>query len=117
MKKIYTTFVFEKCTNLLPFFNNKYENCPNPPMELRRKFEKDQIVTLLLTLGINEQGKNVALIKCPINPLPVKGEFEYASFVTLVDFLNDNGWSRIQKEYNRAVYETVLQHKKIAPSI
>lgn len=32
-------------------------------------------------------------IKCPINPLPVKGEFELPSLVSLQMFLKADGWT------------------------
>ena len=36
-------------------------------------------------------------IKCPINPMPVKGEFELPSESSLITFLHINGWEYKQK--------------------
>lgn len=48
-----------------------------------------------------ENGKCFCKIKCPINPLPVKGEFETPSDSVVSRFLNENGWNFKQKFYPR----------------
>ena len=42
--------------------------------------------------GIIQIPKCFCNIKCPVNPLPVKGEFELPSIVSLCAFLKANGW-------------------------
>lgn len=42
--------------------------------------------------GIVQMPKCFCRIKCPVNPLPVKGEFELPSFDALRLFLKANGW-------------------------
>lgn len=42
--------------------------------------------------GIVQMPKCFCRIKCPINPLPVKGEFELPSLESLRVFLKVNGW-------------------------
>lgn len=42
--------------------------------------------------GIVQMAKCFCRIKCPINPLPVKGEFEVPSLDSLRRFLKANGW-------------------------
>ncbi|MCI6806314.1 MAG: hypothetical protein MR912_12140 [Prevotella sp.] len=41
-------------------------------------------------------GKNhiFCKVKCPINPLPVKGEFEVPSVNAIEHFLRDAGWTK-----------------------
>lgn len=48
-----------------------------------------------------ENGKIFCKIKCPVNPLPVKGEFEVPSIGLLCNFLKENGWSFKQEVYPR----------------
>lgn len=42
--------------------------------------------------GIVQIPKCFCKIKCPVNPLPVKGEFELPSLDSLREFLKANGW-------------------------
>ena len=49
--------------------------------------------------GTVQRPKVFCKIKCPINPLPVKGEFEAPSFVAVQRFLNANGWAYKDKIY------------------
>lgn len=42
--------------------------------------------------GIVQIPKCFCEIKCPVNPLPVKGEFELPSVECLRSFLKANGW-------------------------
>ena len=43
--------------------------------------------------GIVQMPKVFCKIKCPVNPLPVKGEFEVPSIEALRSFLKANGWT------------------------
>ena len=47
----------------------------------------------LILLIRYENNKTYAKIKCPINPLPVRGEFEAPSFTAITDFLVNNDWT------------------------
>lgn len=42
--------------------------------------------------GIVQMPKCFCRIKCPVNPIPVKGEFELPSMESLLTFLKANGW-------------------------
>lgn len=42
--------------------------------------------------GIVQMTKCFCRIKCPVNPLPVKGEFEVPNLECLRRFLKTNGW-------------------------
>ena len=39
-------------------------------------------------------------IQCPVNPLPIKGEFEAPCVTAVIDFLTENGWTVTQKAYS-----------------
>ena len=43
--------------------------------------------------GIVQVPKCFCKIKCPVNPLPVRGEFEVASLSALRAFLKADGWT------------------------
>lgn len=61
-------------------------------------------VQLILMTRRTEDGKLFCRIKCPINPLPVKGEFEAAGMDALHSFLASNGW-KFQKTANLRLFE------------
>lgn len=87
--------VFEKTANLMQYYRRMLDAGKisdmgdNPP-----HYAKERKVTLVLALGTNKDGKNVAKIKCPINPFPVRGEFEFISVHDIVNSLDSMGWKR-----------------------
>ena len=56
--------------------------------------------------AVERRGKDKCLcrIRCPINPLPVKGEFELASLDSLRSFLAADGWT-LQQDVCAAMFE------------
>lgn len=104
MAKYSTVWVYTKRTNL-----SAYLTCVKL-MELasnqqqadawRKYYAKEKEVQLIALLRW-EKGKCFCKIKCPINPLPVKGEFEVPSTTALADFLKANGWCFKDKLYPR----------------
>ena len=51
------------------------------------------------TNGQYGKEKCICCIKCPVNPMPVKGEFELPSLDSLRMFLKANGWELKQDLY------------------
>lgn len=47
-----------------------------------------------------EERRCFCKIKCPVNPLPVKGEFEVPSLYSLRNFLKANGWEQKHDMYS-----------------
>lgn len=89
-------FIFSKNTNLLPYFYAHYNDCRiNDEQYLRIKstYERERDVQLILLIRF-EDNKTIARIKCPINPMPVKGEFEVSSMSSLFHFMRQNGWKQ-----------------------
>ena len=87
-------FIFNKNTDLLPYFYAHYNDCKiNDEQYLRIKstYERERFVQLILLIRY-EGNKTIARIKCPINPMPVKGEFEVSSMNSLFHFMSQNGW-------------------------
>lgn len=99
--KYTTVMTYIKRTNMLDFFDHNVEKCTslhghNPRCEaaqekVRRLYEVERNVRLILMVR-NEGHRTFCKIKCPINPLPVTGEFEVPNLTVLRSFLNDNGW-------------------------
>lgn len=95
--------IFTKRTNLSAYCNNKvYEKCGSDTQfeAMRKYYAKEREIQLIL-LTRYESGKLMCKIKCPINPLPVKGEFEVPSYCVIERYLRSNGWQFKQKLYPR----------------
>ena len=95
--------IFTKRTNLSAYCNNKvYEKCGSDTQfeAMRKHYAREREVHLIL-LTRYESGKLMCKIKCPINPLPVKGEFEVPSYGVIERYLRSNGWQFKQKVFPR----------------
>ena len=107
MSKYTQAIVYTKQTNLMPYFDANWPDlceqhgCDRASLE--RMFSKDKEISLLVMFRW-ENGKRICRIKCPINPLPVKGEFEAPSVNAVCNFLVYNGWTFKQK-YNLRLFE------------
>ena len=49
---------------------------------------------------LNNRMRIICKIHCPVNPLPVRGEFETPSLNAVVDFLKKNGWRETESLTN-----------------
>lgn len=95
--------IFTKRTNLSAYCNNKvYNKCGSDArFEAMRKYYARERDVQLILLTRYENRKLMCRIKCPINPLPIKGEFEVPSFIAIESYLCNNGWNFKQKIYPR----------------
>ena len=87
-------FIFSKHTDLLPYFYTKYNNIDLDSMlydKLKSRYAPKRDVRLLLLARYNGN-KMICRIKCPINPMPVRGEFEVSSVYDIFAFLVNMGW-------------------------
>ena len=90
-RKIIVTFV--KRTNLMEFCKTeKYHESEFSAPEQYYTHEQD--VRLVVTERITEDHRIFCRINCPINPLPVKGEFEIPNWSALKRFLTSQGWKQ-----------------------
>ena len=97
--------IFAKHTNLLPWFDAQhgiYSHLSHSPVEYdraRAMYARDRDVQLILLVRyeLGRAGRPYCKIKCPINPLPVRGEFEAASLSYIIKFLQNDGWTMKQK--------------------
>ena len=63
---------------------------------IRERYSKDRDVQLILLVR-HEDGKCICRIKCPINPLPIKGEFQCVSTGEMSKLLKSMGWTYKEK--------------------
>lgn len=87
--KYQLVMTFIKRTNLLDFFDHN----PADNLEHREHYAKERDVRLILMVRIDGQ-RTFCKIKCPINPLPVTGEFEVPNMGAIQHFLKSNGWKK-----------------------
>lgn len=90
---------FIKRDNLLQWYNNVHWQTAYP----EEYYAKTRDIQLILLLRY-EGGKIFAKIKCPINPLPVRGEFEIPSTTAIYNFLTTNGWC-VDKDIHLRIFE------------
>ena len=94
--------VFTKHTDIIPYFESRYHDCAESNRaslsfnRLKQSYARDRDVQLILLVRY-EQERVFCRIRCPINPLPIRGEFEVVSLHHIVKHLNNDGWAVIQK--------------------
>ena len=101
--KYTTVMTYIKRTNMLDFFDHNVEKCTsihghNPTcdvaqMKVREHYKEERNVRLILMIRYDGP-RTFCKIKCPINPLPVTGEFEVPNLTALRTFLHTNGWKQ-----------------------
>ena len=93
-------YTFTKKANLLEYFTNKISlQCDSQEQytHMREYYAREREVQLVCMFRW-EKDRCFCRIRCPINPLPVKGEFETpGSTAQVVDFLEKQGWNFQQK--------------------
>lgn len=96
-KKVIVTFV--KRTDLMEFrrHTNQHPDMCAPD----EYYTKRRDVRLVVTERITDDGRIFVRINCPVNPLPVKGEFEIPTWGALKGFLTSNGWKQHEVIDNR----------------
>lgn len=96
--------IYTKKGNLLPYFTATVRDKSNISLETLMRIEECYAAVReiqLIAMFRWEQGKCFCKIKCPVNPLPVKGEFECPSIFAIDKFLKANGWTFKQKVFPR----------------
>lgn len=96
--------VFTKRGNLSKWFDiNGYKYAQGANMEYSDRYQKMRAVYAtereiqLILLVRYEEGKLICRIKCPINPLPIKGEFEAPTVGAVSHTLETMGWTYKEK--------------------
>lgn len=97
----HTAIIYTKRTNLMPWLQSNYtkfgtSGITEQAQHIRAAYEKERDVQLILLVH-HEEGKCICRIKCPINPLPIKGEFEAPSVGAVSHTLETMGWTYKEK--------------------
>ena len=97
----HTAIIYTKHTNLMPWLQSKYtkfgtHGTTEQVLRIREMYSKDREVQLILLVR-HEDGKCICRIKCPINPLPIKGEFQCVSTGEMSKLLKSMGWTYKEK--------------------
>ena len=93
----HTAIIYTKHTNLMPWYNGRCDAPRNPTA--REYYSKDRDVQLILLVR-HEDDKCICRIKCPINPLPIKGEFQCVSTGEMSKLLKSMGWTYKEKVHS-----------------
>lgn len=97
--------IFSKHTDLLPYFYGVYSGAninDERYIKMKAHYANERDVQLILLIRY-EHGKIICRIKCPINPMPVRGEFVASDMHGIFDFLRQQGW--VHKDtYNLAMF-------------
>lgn len=106
MNTNYTSaIIFTKHTDMMPWFEGKYHNVPSNYgtsvgfNQFKNSCEKLRDIQLILLVRYEYPMDGTRIyckIKCPVNPLPIKGEFEAASLKQLIKLLEHEGWTMKQ---------------------
>lgn len=92
--------IFTKRDNLLKWFSANdgfWALGTNAYQRARAVHAEEREVRLILLVRFNEKGKPICRIKCPINPLPIKGEFEAPTVGAVSHTLETMGWTYKEK--------------------
>lgn len=89
--------IFTKRDNLLKWFSANATFFPRGTDVYQRMYAKEREIQLILLVRFNEKGKPICRIKCPINPLPIKGEFEAPTVGAVSHTLEIMGWTYKEK--------------------
>lgn len=90
--------IFTKRDNLSKWFNANYSKfIVDGNLEYsRRRYAQERDIKLTLLVRY-DNNKCICRIKCPINPLPVRGEFNAVSEHEVKKFLTSLGWTCEQR--------------------
>ena len=83
--KYQKAYIYTKRTNLTDYYFHSKKPC------ICGEYTADHDIQLIVLTRQTDDGTLICRIKCPINPLPVKGEFEVVWYA-LAGFLHKDGW-------------------------
>lgn len=102
--KYSVAIIFTKRGNLLDYLNTDKLSYGtfngNINVNAKEYYAKERDIELIL-LCRWDKNKLMCRIKCPVNPIPVKGEFEAPNYGAICRFLANNGWRFKEKFYPR----------------
>ena len=97
----HTAIIYTKRDNLSKWLNSHYSKFRDAQeaARIRAEYATEREIQLILLVR-HEEGKCICRIKCPINPLPIKGEFQCVSTSEMTRLLSSMGWTYKEKVYS-----------------
>lgn len=94
----HTAIIYTKRDNLLKWLNSRHPKFKDAQeaARIRAEYATEREIQLILLVR-HEEGKCICRIKCPINPLPIKGEFQCVSTSEMTELLASMGWKYKEK--------------------
>lgn len=94
----HTAIIYSKRDNLLKWLNSRYPKFRDAQeaARIRAEYATEREIQLILLVR-HENEKTICRIKCPINPLPIKGEFQCVSTSEMTKLLASMGWKYKEK--------------------
>ena len=94
----HTAIIYTKRDNLSKWLNSRYSKFRDAQeaARIRAEYATEREIQLILLVR-HEEGKCICRIKCPINPLPIKGEFQCVSTSEMTRLLASMGWTYKEK--------------------
>lgn len=96
--------IYTKRDNLLKWLDIHYPKFRDAKeaARIRAEYVTEREIQLILLVRC-EEGKTICRIRCPINPLPIKGEFQCVSTSEMTDLLASMGW-KYKKKIHSAMF-------------
>ena len=97
----HTAIIYTKRDNLLKWLNSRYSQFMDAQeaARIRAEYATEREIQLILLVR-HEENKCICRIKCPINPLPIKGEFQCVSTSEMTKLLASMGWKYKEKVHS-----------------
>lgn len=97
----HTAIIYSKRDNLLKWLNSRYPKFRDAQeaARIRAEYATEREIQLILLVR-HENEKTICRIKCPINPLPIKGEFQCVSTSEMTKLLASMGWKYKEKVHS-----------------
>ena len=97
----HTAIIYTKRDNLLKWLNGRYPQLRDAQeaARIRAEYATEREIQLILLVR-HEENKCICRIKCPINPLPIKGEFQCVSTSEMTRLLASMGWTYKEKVHS-----------------
>ena len=97
----HTAIIYTKRDNLLKWLNSRYPQFRDAQeaARIRAEYATEREIQLILLVR-HEENKCICRIKCPINPLPIKGEFQCVSTSEMTRLLASMGWTYKEKVHS-----------------
>ena len=97
----HTAIIYSKRDNMLKWLNGRHPKFVDAKdaARIHAEYATEREIQLILLVR-HEEGKCICHIKCPINPLPIKGEFQCVSTSEMTKLLASMGWKYKEKVHS-----------------